>query len=656
MIIFVLYSCSTVNKHIKRAERYTSALKIDKAINEYKKALEINKDNYKANAALGVMLCDYMNLYEDALPYLENAYYHSPKDTSADIVYALAKSYQYHGQFEKAIEMLNNLNDVIATEENDKEFQMDLKKRKQDCNYAIQHQNKSNKNIKVINLGKTVNTSAPEYVPTYLDNELYFTSKRKDSNKEKFSEWDGKYFEAMYTAKMKNGSPEKIDYLYIPKNNKKMKPNDNRSIISVSGNKKYLFIFENTKITQVSIDSINTQKNRHLSNTINFSYYQSHAFLTKDEKTLYFTSDSESGIGGLDIYVSRKNSDGTWSAPENVGSPINTEYDEDAPFLSEDEKTLYFASTGHPGFGNYDIYKSEWVGTHWSEPVNLGPPINSYGHDIYYIEEDAQKNVFFSSYRKGGYGDMDIYKILYMDKFKDMPLSNIKIGEIAVQKNNDTTYHLWAQIPSLFDIYYPQWKYKNQQSETNETAIVIPISKQEKIIYEAILLCDTCLNPIKIQLEKTIENTLPAIVSNTTSLPKTDINTLPEGEIPASVLASIGFDTSAVYFDFDKTNIKEEEISKLNKNIDLLNQYHLSIKIEAYSDMYGHTLKHRQISKDRAKQVYMHVIKNGLNKKQIIEYKGKGSVAYCNERDLKKCPDKIHARHRYAKIRVFKVK
>ncbi len=652
--LLLLASCSTVNKHIKRAERYTQSLKIDKAIDEYKKALEIEKDNYKANAALGVMLCNYMNLYEDALPYLEKAYLHSPKDTSADVIYALAKSYQFHGQMEKALEMLNNLDDVVAVEEDNNDFQKDIKKRKADCQYALQHQNEKNNNIKVVNLGKKINTSAPEYVPTFINDELYFTSKRKDSEKEKFNEWDGKYFEATYTTKLKNGNPEKVDYLYIPTSNKKIKPNTNRSLISVSGNKKYLFIFEDTKITQVSLDSIATQKNKPLSKTINMGYYQNHAFLSKDGKTLYFTSDSENGIGGLDIYISRKNPDGTWSALENLGSPINTEYDEDAPFLSDDEKTLYFASNGHTGFGNFDVYKSEWNGTRWSEPVNLGQPINSYGHDIFYIEDSIKNNVYFSSYRKGGYGDMDIYKILYFDKFKNIPVTDFKVGEIVANKLNDSTYHLSTHLPSPYQAYFPEWKIKSNTINNSETNCIVRTGEKEQVVYEAVIVCDTCLNPFKIQLTKGIENAVPVLVSNSTPS-KIDLASLPKGEIPDNILYSLDFDTTSIYFDFDKSNIKEEYLTKINHNIELLKKYQLFVKVEAYSDLFGNKYKHRQISSDRAKQVYRYLVNNGLNKKQVLEYKGKGALQYCNEKDLEKCPDGIHSRNRRAKIRVYKL-
>lgn len=653
-ILLLLYQCSSVNKHIKKAERYTQSVKIDKAINEYKKALELDKDNYKANAALGVMLCNYMNLPEEALPYLENAYQHSPKDTSADVIYALAKSYQFHGKFDKALEMLNKLNDAVAIEDDDKEFQADLKKRKADCQYALQHQNEINPNIKVVNLGKKVNTSAPEYVPAFVNNELYFTSKRKDSNKEKFNEWDGKYFEAMYTTQLKNGSPEKVDYLYIPSFEKKIKANSNRSVISISGNKQYLFIFEDNKITQIAIDSIHNKKNKPLSKTINMSYYQNHAYLTKDGQKLYFTSESENGMGGLDIYVSRKNPDGTWSAPENIGSPINTEYDEEAPFLSDDEKTLYFSSKGHPGFGNYDVFKSEWNGTRWSEPVNLGQPINSFGNDIFYIEDESQTNVYFSSYRKGGYGDMDIYKILYLDKFRNLPPSENTLFAIHSKKLNDTVFHLNVTDYPSYTLFYPEWKYSSTLSQSKDIHILVPANQSVTVTFTALAICDSCLNPQKIYLQKTLVNSIETIASNTPQKEsKPDVTKLPKGLVPYDVLIQLGYDTTAVYFDFYKHDIREEYLSKLQKNAEILNKYQLAVKIYGYADMYGTDALNKKLSLLRAGKVADFYKKN---KVKVIDVIAKGEVRYCNEKDLEKCPDGIHARHRKARIEVYKVK
>jgi len=91
-----------------------------------------------------------------------------------------------------------------------------------------------------------------------------------------------------------------------------------------------------------------------------------------------------------------------------LGDKINTKYDEDSPYLSEDGKTLYFSSRGHKGMGGFDIFKCELVNGEWSEPKNLGIPYNSPADDIFFIPQSETEG-FFASSRKHGFGEMDIY-------------------------------------------------------------------------------------------------------------------------------------------------------------------------------------------------------------------------------------------------------
>ncbi|MFN5911168.1 MAG: hypothetical protein ACK45H_07530, partial [Bacteroidota bacterium] len=146
--------------------------------------------------------------------------------------------------------------------------------------------------------------------------------------------------------------------------------------------------------------------------SLNTQYWEPHATLSSDGNTIFFTSNRAGGIGGRDIYYTIKKENGQWSAPMNLGAPINTEHDEDSPFLSFDGKILYFSSNGTRSFGGFDLFYSE-LGSDgkWSEPLNMGMPINSTYDDIFYSTTIDGKTGYFSSNREGGKGSLDIYSL-----------------------------------------------------------------------------------------------------------------------------------------------------------------------------------------------------------------------------------------------------
>ncbi len=135
-----------------------------------------------------------------------------------------------------------------------------------------------------------------------------------------------------------------------------------------------------------------------------------------NDNLLFFTSSRKGGFGGTDIYVSIKDGD-TWQTPINLGSAINSSDNEQTPFLDWDGKTLFFASSGHVGFGGYDIFKSVKVGnswTEWSVPENLGLPINSINDERYYYHLKNTNEAFISSNRGvDGFENMFALNLVY---------------------------------------------------------------------------------------------------------------------------------------------------------------------------------------------------------------------------------------------------
>ncbi|MBW7912328.1 MAG: PD40 domain-containing protein [Taibaiella sp.] len=160
--------------------------------------------------------------------------------------------------------------------------------------------------------------------------------------------------------------------------------------------------------------------------TINTPAYEGMPCLSPDNRDLYFVSDREGGYGGLDIWVSRFE-DGLWQLPRNLGPAINTPANETAPFVHIDNKTLYFSSNGHPGMGGADLYYCRRVNdTDWSAPVNMGYPINSTGNEgSISVTMDGGK-AYFSSDRDSLEGNYDIYETRLDEKVQPVPVAVLR--------------------------------------------------------------------------------------------------------------------------------------------------------------------------------------------------------------------------------------
>ena len=146
-----------------------------------------------------------------------------------------------------------------------------------------------------------------------------------------------------------------------------------------------------------------------LNRNINTKYYESHASVSADGKRLYFTSNREGGQGGLDIYVSEIDAAGDWGIPVNLGTTVNTSYNEDNPFITLNDSLLYFCSEGHNSIGGFDNYRCTLQGSGWGKPENLGSPVNSTDDDKFFQPLNNGMNAFYSM--KTDYKKKDIFYI-----------------------------------------------------------------------------------------------------------------------------------------------------------------------------------------------------------------------------------------------------
>ena len=149
-----------------------------------------------------------------------------------------------------------------------------------------------------------------------------------------------------------------------------------------------------------------------LNKNINTKYWESHGFISETGDQLIFASDRPGGFGGLDLYVSRK-VNGDWGPAVNLGPEINTQFNEDRPFLINNGKTLFFSSQGHENIGGYDLFRTDLQSNSlWSKPKNLGYPINTPDDNIFFMPTGDGKSGYYSIFKDtGGFGKEDIYRI-----------------------------------------------------------------------------------------------------------------------------------------------------------------------------------------------------------------------------------------------------
>lgn len=149
---------------------------------------------------------------------------------------------------------------------------------------------------------------------------------------------------------------------------------------------------------------------------VNTKSFEPSVFITLDENTMFISSEREGGFGKLDIYFSEKDSLGNWSEMKNFGPNINTEEDEDICYVSPDNQIIYFSSKGHSSMGGYDIFKSIKKNGVWGSPINMGSPINTPYNDAFFVMTPQYNRGYYASERPEGKGGMDLFRLTFTDE------------------------------------------------------------------------------------------------------------------------------------------------------------------------------------------------------------------------------------------------
>lgn len=268
------------------------------------------------------------------------------------------------------------------------------------------------------NIGKTINTIYDEYNP-YISadgKQLIFTTRRK-GNIGGFIEDLGVFTADVYWSLWKDTIWTKAKGLGGLINTDW---DEECTGISADGNQLVLYFDNAEAFADLGIATLKGkmwQKPLMLTEKVNSKGYEGGACMSLDGSTIIYSSNRKDGQGGADLWMIRKESGGEWGDPVNLGPVINSKYDEESPFLSVDGKTLYYASKGFNSMGGYDIFYSRWNESSeaWSAPVNIGYPLNTADDNSFFSITGDGRFAFISSVRKEGLGERDIYKVSFND-------------------------------------------------------------------------------------------------------------------------------------------------------------------------------------------------------------------------------------------------
>jgi len=382
-------------------EEYTEALPV------YLKLLKANPENDNLNYKIGVCYLNIPYEKDNAIDYLEKAVKNinpsyktnSIKETSAPLeaLFYLATAYRVNNELDKALKVYKEFKNKVDPAVYDEDLINDQIK-------AIDRAKTSEKNpvfLEKKNLGDIVNSrfSESNAVVTFDEKVLAYSVKLQ-------------FYDALFVSRKDENGEWGAPVNIIPE----LGVDGDVYPTSLSSNGNEMFIYRsdgfdgNIYETEYVTDKWTPIKK--LNDNINTKYWESHASISANGKTLYFTSNRKGGYGGLDIYTATRTEKYDWANVTNMGPEINTSYNEETPFITEDGKTLYFSSYGHATIGGYDVFYSTLQPTgEWSSPLNMGFPINTTDDDIFYEPAQNGNFAYVTRYFPNNYGKNDIYRL-----------------------------------------------------------------------------------------------------------------------------------------------------------------------------------------------------------------------------------------------------
>lgn len=591
------------------------------SLEHYLKAQAFNPYSSMLNYKIGVCYL-YSNQKFRSLSYLEFAYKVNP-EVDPNIRFYLAQAHQLAGNFEEAIALYREHKDLLR--EGDEPQRNYINKKISECRTG-QELKANPVRVWIDNLGDSINTEYPEFSPVIsADNRvLFYTGRRPDSYGGAKDE-TGTFYEDIYASSRNYGEEwNGSENLGQPINSI-----SHDATVGLAPDGKSLLIYKgiNSKNGDIYITRENPdgtwQEPVSIGSNINTKYHESSASLSFDEKTLFFESDQPGGYGQHDIYVSYWDEEKQeWGPPQNLGPVINTEFEEKGVFFHPDNRTLYFSSNGHNNIGGLDIFKTVYDPEtgQWSKPENIGYPINTPDDDIYFVVTGDTRYAYYSSYREGGFGEKDIYKITFLGEEKE-PL----IAEAEVVSNSDQTNYKPSLIKQFEDtkLFILKGTVFDGKTKVGISAnLSITNSKTNQKVTDIITNPDGTYSVTLVPGETyaiTVSGSSYTIASKTLPSTKDDNNKEIEMNFelyPPS--AGTSFTLHNIYFDFDKSELRHESVDELDKLAKIMKENPtLVIELAGHTDRRGSAEYNMELSKQRAEVAKAYLVAKGIDPSRI---------------------------------------
>lgn len=530
---------------------------------------------------------------------------------------------------------------------------------------------RNDEKVKVENIGSTINTSTSEFLPRILQDgkTLYFISDDRPGGKGGEEIWY-----STLNDKGEWGTPQPLSVL---------NSSSNEGLLAISPDEKVAIVFGNYTGSFGSGDLFYSVKTAdgwtppcNLGGTINTKRWESLACIGSDGKTLIYTTDMGDG-NGADLYVSFLSEDG-WSKPFSLGSTINTKSAEKFPFIAADNKTLYFSSDGHFGFGGNDIFVSRRLDdswTKWSEPINMGKYINTLDNDqdlsipasgkMAYVVRDGSPE---------GYGSSDIYKFLmpysmrpeqlfklygYVTNEKDSAAEvNIKFIDMETNKevtkatSNAENGYYSASLPlnkkylAVIDmkgfLYYSEIidltdpdKYRKRYSFQQKITVQKARLDELKLKLDGYnLKIQELNNSTSDKLRETFDNYEKVLIDYKKALEEMDkliyqakYEWMTESEEDLSLQrdfhvkrAKIGatFELKNIFFELGSAILKEDSKKELDKLVEIMKNSEIVIELGGHTDSIGSDEANQNLSQQRVESVKTYLIEKGIATNRLV--------------------------------------